>query len=111
MHYLRDKTQNDFSYYPEKHSRFSPSLHGFTLVELLVVIAIIATLVALLIPAVNAARGSARRAQCVNHMRNLAQAMVDLDSSRGRLPGYSQPVKRDPTRYVGIKRTDRWVLT
>ncbi len=59
---------------------------GFTLVELLVVIAIIGILVALLLPAVNAARESARRTQCVNNMKQLGLAMLNYESARKVLP-------------------------
>ena len=60
---------------------------GFTLVELLVVIAIIGTLVALLLPAVQAARGTAQNNTCKNNIRQLAMAAINMDSQQ-KLPGY-----------------------
>jgi prepilin-type N-terminal cleavage/methylation domain-containing protein/prepilin-type processing-associated H-X9-DG protein len=59
---------------------------AFTLVELLVVIAIIGILVALLLPAIQAARESARRAACVNKLKNLSLACLNFESSAKQMP-------------------------
>jgi prepilin-type N-terminal cleavage/methylation domain-containing protein len=67
-------------------SRPAGSRPGFTLVELLVVIAIIGILIALLLPAIQAAREAGRRANCSSHLRQIALALQNHHTSKGAFP-------------------------
>ncbi|MHB1036190.1 MAG: DUF1559 family PulG-like putative transporter [Pirellulales bacterium] len=86
---------------------------GFTLVELLVVVSIIGILMALLVPAVQAAREASRQAQCKNNEKQLGLACLNHESAQGRLPGggIAWFMFADPDLGFGIKQPGGWGYT
>src|SRR5262245_11449781 len=89
------------------------SRQGFTLVELLVVIAIIGVLVALLLPAVQAAREAARRSQCNNNLKQIGLSILNFEGTYGTFPAATTRVADpvNPNNNTWMHGPTWWVYT
>jgi prepilin-type N-terminal cleavage/methylation domain-containing protein/prepilin-type processing-associated H-X9-DG protein len=98
-------------HHPISNIRRSRIPRAFTLVELLVVITIIGILIALLLPAVQAAREAARRLQCTNNLKQIALACLNHEQQNGFLPtcGWGCSLVGEPTLGFTKKQPGGWI--
>lgn len=85
--------------------------HGFTLLEFLITITVISLLLALLLPAIQSARESGRRAQCQNNLKQIALALLVYHDSNGTFPcgGWGHEWVGVPERGVGREQPGGWI--